>query len=265
MSGKPTLEQNVDLLIKRLLLKDLRTQCRQRKLSPAGGREQLADRLKEDMLSTQDFTLRAEDGSVMEDAMVSQLFGSISTGKGNNFVRPEGQNVGNFLGDRPSSRVLAAPGGNSNFSLSHDADHVAAPVASPAFHGAQAQGMPQVPEQAPAAPVTAGKLSFLDKMTAKIAAPGGKSAGEPLGTMPPANTMLQDAPMSVQAPPPVAVSVPETAEPVAAVASSAPGVTGIKDNNYSRPSGQNVGNFITDKPSSRVLAPPGGGSALRLG
>ena len=60
--------------------------------------------------------------------------------------------------------------------------------------------------------------------------------------------------MPVEAPPPVADSVPE---PVAAVASSGPTVTGIKDNNYSRPSGQNVGNFITDKPSSRVLAPPG--------
>ncbi len=32
---------------------------------------------------------------------------------GNNYGRPEGQNVGNFLTDRPSSRVLAAPGGAS--------------------------------------------------------------------------------------------------------------------------------------------------------
>lgn len=30
-------------------------------------------------------------------------------------------------------------------------------------------------------------------------------------------------------------------------------------NNYSRPEGQNVGNFITDRPTSRVLAPPGEG------
>jgi protein SPIRAL1 and related proteins len=36
-------------------------------------------------------------------------------------------------------------------------------------------------------------------------------------------------------------------------------------NNYSRPGGQNVGNFITDKPSSRVLAPPGGGSKIMFG
>ncbi len=34
-------------------------------------------------------------------------------------------------------------------------------------------------------------------------------------------------------------------------------------NNYARPNGmQNVGNFLTDRPSSRVLAPPGGGSQV---
>ena len=36
-------------------------------------------------------------------------------------------------------------------------------------------------------------------------------------------------------------------------------------NNYYRSEGQNVGNFITDKPSSRVLAPPGGGSQISFG
>ncbi len=30
-----------------------------------------------------------------------------------------------------------------------------------------------------------------------------------------------------------------------------------KHNNYGRPEGQNVGNFLTDRNSSRVLAPPG--------
>jgi SPIRAL1-like protein len=40
---------------------------------------------------------------------------------------------------------------------------------------------------------------------------------------------------------------------------------GVLKNNYVRPEGQNVGNFITDRPSSRVLAPPGGGSNISLG
>lgn len=36
---------------------------------------------------------------------------------GNNYSRPEGQNVGNFLTDRPSSRVLSAPGGQSQITF----------------------------------------------------------------------------------------------------------------------------------------------------
>ena len=36
-------------------------------------------------------------------------------------------------------------------------------------------------------------------------------------------------------------------------------------NNYHRPKGQNVGNFLTDRNSSKVLAPPGGASTFSLG
>lgn len=36
-------------------------------------------------------------------------------------------------------------------------------------------------------------------------------------------------------------------------------------NNYSRPEGQNVGNFLTDRSTSRVLAPPGGTSQISFG
>lgn len=38
-----------------------------------------------------------------------------------------------------------------------------------------------------------------------------------------------------------------------------------KRNNYGRPEGQNVGNFLTDRNSSRVLAPPGGASQISFG
>lgn len=36
-------------------------------------------------------------------------------------------------------------------------------------------------------------------------------------------------------------------------------------NNYSRPQGQNVGNYMTGRPTSRVLAPPGGASQISFG
>ena len=45
---------DVNELIKPLLLKDLRVQCRARGISPAGARDVLADRLKENMLATND-------------------------------------------------------------------------------------------------------------------------------------------------------------------------------------------------------------------
>ncbi|KAL5582130.1 hypothetical protein UlMin_014572 [Ulmus minor] len=40
------------------------------------------------------------------------------------------------------------------------------------------------------------------------------------------------------------------------------GIPGNKTNNYLRAEGQNCGNFITDRPSTKVHAAPGGGSSL---
>ncbi|OAY81280.1 protein SPIRAL1-like 3 [Ananas comosus] len=40
------------------------------------------------------------------------------------------------------------------------------------------------------------------------------------------------------------------------------GVQGSQANNYFRADGQNTGNFITDRPSTKVHAAPGGGSSL---
>lgn len=105
----------------------------------------------------------------------------------NNYVRPEGQNVGNFLTDRPSSRVLAAPGGNSSIVFGDE----------------------------PAAPVqrSTGR--------ARVPAPGSLAAD---------NTG-----------------------------------TNYATNNYARPGGQNVGNFLTDRKAVRVHAPPGGASQITFG
>ncbi|XP_038889735.1 protein SPIRAL1-like 1 [Benincasa hispida] len=40
------------------------------------------------------------------------------------------------------------------------------------------------------------------------------------------------------------------------------GIPGHLTNNYYRADGQNCGNFITDRPSTKVHAAPGGGSSL---
>jgi SPIRAL1-like protein len=44
----------VEDLLKPMLLKDLRIQCRARGINPGGGRETLVDRLRENMLSSGD-------------------------------------------------------------------------------------------------------------------------------------------------------------------------------------------------------------------
>ncbi|XP_051116675.1 protein SPIRAL1-like 1 [Andrographis paniculata] len=40
------------------------------------------------------------------------------------------------------------------------------------------------------------------------------------------------------------------------------GIPGSQNNNYHRADGQNTGNFLTDRPSTKVHAAPGGGSSL---
>ncbi|KAG2499562.1 hypothetical protein HYH03_002507 [Edaphochlamys debaryana] len=107
---------SVDNLLRPLTIKDLRVQCRARGLTPAGGIEALKDRLKENMLETKDFALKSETGEDMTVVQVTagQSSSDVAAGKSmNNYTRPAGQNVGNFLTDRSSSRVLAPPGGAS--------------------------------------------------------------------------------------------------------------------------------------------------------
>lgn len=61
---------------------------------------------------------------------------------------------------------------------------------------------------------------------------------------------------------------PATAAPVPGPDAAAPSTTAAdhSSNNYARPGGQqNVGNFVTGRPTSRVLAPPGGASQISFG
>ncbi|GBG62367.1 hypothetical protein CBR_g30321 [Chara braunii] len=67
-------------------------------------------------------------------------------------------------------------------------------------------------------------------------------------------------------PAPVAQSVAKEASPRTQPASGTSlemgGKLGRSNNNYFRADGQNSGNFITDRPSTRVHSAPGGGSSL---
>ncbi|XP_008805159.1 protein SPIRAL1-like 1 isoform X2 [Phoenix dactylifera] len=56
---------------------------------------------------------------------------------------------------------------------------------------------------------------------------------------------------------------PSTASPPVDVSKQIPaGIQQKTANNYHRSDGQNSGNFLTDRPSTKVQAAPGGGSSL---
>nr|GMD39012.1 protein SPIRAL1-like 1 [Ipomoea batatas] len=55
---------------------------------------------------------------------------------------------------------------------------------------------------------------------------------------------------------------PAPAPPADATKQIPAGVPGSKTNSYFRADGQNCGNFLTDRPTTKVHAAPGGGSSL---
>ncbi|CBI15321.3 unnamed protein product, partial [Vitis vinifera] len=60
----------------------------------------------------------------------------------------------------------------------------------------------------------------------------------------------------------VGIAPPAGAPPAVINKQIPAGVQGNTTNNYFRADGQNTGNFITDRPSTKVHAAPGGGSSL---
>ncbi|CAI0463173.1 unnamed protein product [Linum tenue] len=71
---------------------------------------------------------------------------------------------------------------------------------------------------------------------------------------------------SGESPKPAKASSPPTAAPVETLADITKqipaGINSTSSNNYMRADGQNTGNFLTDRPSTKVHAAPGGGSSL---
>lgn len=211
-----------------LMLKDLRTQCRARGINPGGSREALAERVGEHMLATQDFTIfaeaplapgAAEGGAVtyMSRAAADQLNQPQHM---NNYSRPNGQNVGNHITDRPSSRVTAPPGGASQVDFGGYGGGMDEAV-QPALADVSNQHVSRSAEAGPKAPAHAAHEELVQ------------------GDAPQQHGHFSGHGMSRAG--------------------------GVAINNYNRSEGQNVGNFLSDRPSSRVLAPPGGASQVFFG
>jgi len=95
--------------VRAMMLKDLRTFCRRHGINPAGSREALIERASEAIES-------GACDDVVEDRGASGALMTRGDGeRGNNYGRSNGQNVGNFLTERKTSRVLREPGGGSSF------------------------------------------------------------------------------------------------------------------------------------------------------
>ena len=104
----PATVEATEVEIKAMMHGELRALCREHGLSPAGSKETLVERVVQAMHCGQARVMVANKGA----CGVSSV--------GNNYGRAEGQNVGNFMTGRNSSRVLAPPGGGSSFSLAND-------------------------------------------------------------------------------------------------------------------------------------------------
>ncbi|XP_075264952.1 uncharacterized protein LOC142357159 [Convolutriloba macropyga] len=211
-----TLAPEVQKQVDSMLLKDLRVELRNRGLNPAGGVEALRERLTESILNGGSAAVAERP----EPVMVSNERVS------NNYTRTGGQNVGNFMTERPTSRVLDQPGGKSQICLG---DATPEKPAAPT----------KMAVQAPAADENTDS-----NVGNNYSRPDGQNVGN----------FITDRPSSkVLAPPGGASNV------------LIGGDSGAHQNNYVRPEGQNIGNFITDRPSSHVLQPPGGASQIMFG
>ncbi|XP_002512065.2 protein SPIRAL1-like 1 [Ricinus communis] len=79
----------------------------------------------------------------------------------------------------------------------------------------------------------------------------------------PARKNAQPAPNDAQVVNDLPPSKPAVASQPVDISKQVPaGINSTSTNNYMRADGQNTGNFLTDRPSTKVHAAPGGGSSL---
>lgn len=169
----------------------------------------------------------------------------------NNYARPAGQqNVGNYLTGRPSSRVLAPPGGATSIVFGDDGGWASAGVSRAAAAAAAAAPTPYAVEEEEAMEAASGAPQEEEEEPASLD-DGGDDAPRAAPAVPGA--------------PSARVNFGVSAIGQGEIASSKGSSSHASNNNYVRSEGRNVGNFLTGKPSSRVLAPPGGKSSITFG
>eukprot|EP00903_Cladosiphon_okamuranus_P009382 g8946.t1 len=150
------------------------------------------------------------------------------------------QNAGNFLTEKPITRIHAPPGGVSSISFG---DQHSAPAA-----GSATKPQPTLVLGTPTQPATPESAESAEDDPAPI----------PMMELPPAPSAEEEEEEEEEEVVEEAV-VPPPAPPAAAAEAA------VSSNAYATGSNQNSGNFMTGRPTTRVRAPPGGASSITFG
>ena len=185
----------------------------------------------------------------------------------NSFANGANQNCGNVISDRSSTRLHAPPGGRSTAgSLIFGGAAPAADVgiSSNKFANGANQncgnymtGRSSTRLHAPPGGSSqAGSLIFGGSAPAPAhqRTSGRRQIAQPTGT---AKMPMQPVATNVQTEPIPAMASKQQIEAPAQQSAN----KGVSANRFANGANQNCGNFLTDRPTSRVLAPPGGRSS----
>ena len=177
----------------------------------------------------------------------------------NAFASGRDQNCGNVVTGRPTSRVLAPPGGTQTFTLGNDDDLNEENNALPSSSSSSESSSVVVVDPLALKRMPLSELRTLCR----------RHSLQPAGCKDALVERLEDWMMMMNNNTNTGV---EISRDVFDATRAAPGTTRARENNnnnnnknnnnnYARATSQNVGNFLTERPTSRVLAPPGGASS----
>ena len=180
----------------------------------------------------------------------------------NAFASGRDQNCGNVVTGRPTSRVLAPPGGTQTFTLGNDDDLNEENNALPSSSSSESSSV-----------VVVDPLALKRMPLSELRTLCRRHSLQPAGCKDALVERLEDWMMMMNNNNNNnnnnnGVEISHVFDATRA----APGTTRGRENNnnnnknnnsnnYARATSQNVGNFLTERPTSRVLAPPGGASS----
>ena len=181
----------------------------------------------------------------------------------NAFASGRDQNCGNVVTGRPTSRVLAPPGGTQTFTLGNDDD------SNEENNNALPSSLSS--SESSSVVVVVDPLALKRMPLSELRTLCRRHSLQPAGCKDALVERLEDWMMMMNNNNNNNTNTGvEISRDVFDATRAAPGTTrgrennnnnNNKNNNYARANSQNVGNFLTERPTSRVLAPPGGASS----